>query len=75
MPLTLYFVIIFILFCCIVSVICGYIGIFEHFIMMFENELIENIGDLHKNSLLHILNAEGEEEDSVTYKSVVNHSP
>ena len=43
--------------------------------MMFENELIENIGGLHKNSLLHILNAEGEEEDSVTYKSVVNHSP
>ena len=42
---------------------------------MFENELIENSGDLHRNSLLHILNAEGEEEDSVTYKSVVNHSP
>ena len=42
---------------------------------MFENEIIENIGGLHKNSLLHISNAEGEEEDSVTYKSVVNHSP
>ena len=44
---------------------------FQHFIMMFENELIENIGGLHRNSLLHIINAEGEEEDSVTHKSVV----
>ena len=43
--------------------------------MMFENKLIENIGGLHRNSLLHILNAKGEEEDSDTRKSVVNHSP
>ena len=43
--------------------------------MTLENELIENIGGLHRNSLLHILNAEGEEEDSDTHKSVVNHSP
>ena len=42
---------------------------------MFENELIENIGGLHRNSLLHILNAEGEEEDPDTHKYVVNHSP
>ena len=44
--------------------------------MMFENELIENIWGLHRNSLLHnILNGVGEEEDSDTHKSVVNHSP
>ena len=62
-------------FCCIVLVECGYIVIFLYFIMMFENELIENIGVSHSNFLLHILNAEGEEEDSDTHKSVVYHSP
>ena len=31
--------------------------------MIFENELIENIGGLNRNSLLNILNAEGEEEE------------
>ena len=38
--------------------------------MMFENELIENIGGLDRNSLLHILNAKAEEEDSHTTKPV-----
>ena len=42
---------------------------------MFENGLIENIGGLHRNSLLHLLNVEGEEGDSDTHTSVVNHSP
>ena len=38
--------------------------------MMFKNELIENIGDSHRNSLVHILNTEGTD----TTRSVVNHS-
>ena len=55
---------------------CGYIGIFEHFkMMLFENKMIENIRSLPKTSLVRILNAEGEEEDSDTNKYVVNHSP
>ena len=47
----------------------------ENYQLQLFSVLEENIGGLHKNSLLHILNAEGEEEDSVTYKFVVNHSP